>query len=158
VTDASGRANVTLIGGNPRPTNGLATVFARSSGPDGLLVETSSRVLFSGPPQVSLNTPGMGPGAYAYTVPDQLGNPLAEGTSISVTVDGESIATNGNVAVSLQDRISPGYGSTEFSFTITPVVTPGAPAPDVGRLTIEVDGPGNLRPGAAVTGRAPAGR
>ncbi|NIT57442.1 MAG: hypothetical protein GWN00_14775, partial [Aliifodinibius sp.] len=51
-----------------------------------------------------------------YTVSDQNGNPLAEGTSINVTVDGDNIETLGTLDANLPDTQSPSW--TTFSFLV----------------------------------------
>ena len=129
-------------------------------------VQASTQVLFSGAPRVSLETPGLGLGQYPYTVDDPNGNPLAEGTSITVTVDGENIAVQGQAAVTLADHLMPGSGRTQFRFAIVSTGTAESP-PSVSQIQIAVTGPngsvtafrpGGLRPGASVTGRGPAAR
>lgn len=161
-TGLDGQASVSLTSGNPQPPGSIATITARSSGPNGVAVETSTRVLFSGVPQIVLNTPGQNLGTYTYTVSDAAGFPLSEGTSISVTVEGDNVEARGNTSVSLQDRIAPGFGSTQFQFTVR-ATSSDKPA-SIDTITIEVVGPngtatgyrpGNLRPGASVAGQAP---
>lgn len=163
-TDADGRAGVTLRAANPLPLQtGLATVTARTAGPDGVPVQATTTVLFSGLPRVRLLTPGLALGTYDYVVDDPLGNPLASGTSITVTVDGENVATQGRTTVALGDYLEPGAGRTSFQFRI--VRAPGSVDPAVvTQIKIEVTGPngnveayrpGGLRPGQGVVGRAP---
>ncbi|HEX9952244.1 MAG TPA: Ig-like domain-containing protein [Rubricoccaceae bacterium] len=166
-TNAAGRAQVLLTSGNPLPLpSGLATVTARTAGPDGIQVQASSRVLFSGLTRVRLLTPGLDLGTYEYVVDDPLGNPLASGTSITVSVDGQNVATQGRTTVTLGDYLEPGEGRTRFQFRIVPA--PGSvDTPVVTQIKIEVTGPngdveayrpGGLRPGQSVTGRAPRAR
>ncbi len=166
-TDATGRAQVDLLSANPLPSlTGFGTVTARTSGPDGVAVQASADVLFSGVPRVMLETQGLGMGSYTYVVDDPLGNPLAEGTSITVTVEGENITTSGQLSATLGDAVAAGPGRTRFQFNVRQV--PGGTEPSViTQIKIVVSGPngsaegyrpGSLRPGEAVVGRAPRAR
>jgi len=78
-------------------------------------------VLFSGIPQVSINPTGInvpngGSQSFSYYVGDQNGNPLAGGTTVNVTVEGEKVDAQGDLSVNLPDTQSPGW--TQFSFLV----------------------------------------
>ena len=162
-TDISGEAVVDLMAATPFPNvTGFATVTARTAGANGVPLSASTRVLFSGLPVLRLLTPGMDLGEYTYTVSDPLGNPLAEGTTITVTVEGTAIVTSGRTSVTLSDQTSSGPGLTEFTFRVRPAPNTEE-TPEITSISIAVTGPnggvegfrpGGLRPGAAITGRA----
>ncbi len=166
-TNDAGRASVMLTAANPLPRQtGFGTVTARTAGPNGVQVQTSSEVLFSGTPRITLQTAGMAVGSYQFTVEDELGHPLSSGTSITVTVDGENITTSGQMSATLGDVVTAGPGRTQFQFTVRPV--PGSETPPViTQIKIETSGPngsaggyrpGALRPGVSVVGRTQPAR
>ena len=51
---------------------------------------------------------------------DQNGNPLAGGTSIAVTVEGDDVDAQGDLEVSLPDTQSPAW--TQFNFLVYDIV------------------------------------
>ncbi len=126
LTDEQGQASVNLFTAAPMPEHpvygpGFATVTAQTANENHVKIETTSLVLFSGYPMMdvtptSVNIPNGGAQSFVYTLNDQNGNPLAEGTSISVSVDGESVKATGDVNVNLPDTQSRGW--TVFSFTV----------------------------------------
>ncbi len=126
LTNDRGEASVTLISAAPQPEHpvlgkGFATITAQTADENDHTIETSTLVLFSGLPQITLtptsfNIPNGGSQTFYYTVSDQNGNPLAEGTSILVEVDGESVDAVGDLALNLPDTQSKSW--TQFSFTV----------------------------------------
>lgn len=169
-TNADGIARVTLFSGNPRPAGRVAVITARSSGADGVPVETTSRVLFSGVPQIEMlqgpdGFPGTLPtGSYRYRVSDDAGFPLAGGTTITVTVEGENVESSGRTSVTLEDRIEPGPNKTDFQFSIRRADTELPASVDL--ILIEVEGPNGTAtaswspanmPRGPVVGRSPVG-
>lgn len=161
-TDVGGRGSVVLTAANPLPPGDYATLRARTSGADGVAIETTVRVLFSGVPRIVLLTAGQELGTYRYRVSDPRNFPLAEGTAITVTVEGANVETRGNIGETLEDEIEPGSGRTDFQFTVRKT-DPALPAA-IDLIRIDVVGPngtatgqrpGNLRPGVSVAGRAP---
>jgi hypothetical protein len=88
---------------------------------------------------------------------DRNGNPLAEGTSIGVTIAGTKVIATGNISTLLSDTVFlnggmtyadvlRGPGITEFSFAVTedPDGEIGD-TPSLNQVTISVSGPnGNL--------------
>ncbi|MDT0630655.1 Ig-like domain-containing protein [Rubrivirga sp. S365] len=156
-TDASGRASVTLLTGNPSPPGGWITVSARTSGADGAPVEADARVLLTGRPQVSLETAGLELGTYRYVVSDGSGHPLAAGTQISVAVEGQNVVPRGDLDVSLVDEVRSGPGRTEFQFAVREDDPAGDPA-RVDEILIDVTGPNGSVRAHRVRGEAGARR
>lgn len=161
-TGANGQASATLLTGNPYPADGWATITARTSGIDGERVEESTRVLLTGVPTIVLYTAGMDLGSYVYEVKDPNGNPLSEGTSINVSVEGTNVKTRGQVQVNLGDIVGAGPGRTQFEFSIGVADTESEESPSVDEIKISVTGPngnvegtrpGNLGPGVVIAGR-----
>ena len=144
-TDAVGLATSTLLTGNPFPLDGYGTITARTSGADGEQIEATTLVLLSGRARVTLLTAGMGLGPYDYVVSDQNGNPLAKGTTISVTVTGQNVKALGDVETTLGDEVLPGPGLTEFTFSIVADDPSSDDVPAVQEIKIEVTSPnGNV--------------
>jgi hypothetical protein len=121
-TDELARASVILQSANPLPPNGLGTITARTVGVDGASVSGNTLVLFSGKTTVELRYDGGGLETgglnFTYWVTDDLGNPVVEGSTASVTVDGEAIQTIGQTSVTIPDALGPGPGITEFQFRV----------------------------------------
>jgi hypothetical protein len=126
LTNTVGQASVNLISSAPKPNHptlgaGFATVTARTANENQETIETGAIVLFSGVPQISINptfisVPQGGSQSFQYFVQDQNGNPLAEGTEISVSIEAGDIKAVGNIDVSLPDTQSPSW--TTFSFSL----------------------------------------
>jgi hypothetical protein len=126
LTDNQGIGSVELISAEPRPFHqtlgaGFATVTASTVDENSAIISRETIVLFSGIPQISvtptsINIPNAGSQSFSYYVGDQNGNPLAGGTSISVTVEGEDIDAQGDLDVSLPDTQSPAW--TQFNFLV----------------------------------------
>ncbi len=125
-TDEMGRASVDLMSAKPLPDHpifgpGFATITASSSDENQNIVSDQTIVLFSGIPQIlvspaSINVPNGGSQSFNYTVSDQNGNPLASGTSISVSIEGENVDVQGDTDVSIPDTQSKAW--TQFGFTV----------------------------------------
>ncbi len=129
-TDGQGKATVELISNNPRPEHpdlgpGYATIEAQTVDENDEQITTSTTVLFSGVPQVkninptNFSIPNGGSQQFTYEVSDQNGNPLAPGTNISVNAEGQGIEVIGDVSVTLGDAFQSGYGTTDFTFTLS---------------------------------------
>jgi hypothetical protein len=129
-TDASGFAQAKLYGGNPQPVDavlgkGFTWVKAFTVGEGGKSVQDSLLVLFSGGAKIDGPASGftLGDGgtlSFDYVVADTNGNPLTEGTTITVTVTGSSdVKSAGDIGVTLGDTQTKGRGTTNFSFTLT---------------------------------------
>jgi hypothetical protein len=130
LTDDQGIGSVNLISAEPRPFHqtlgaGFATVTASTVDENSSIISKETIVLFSGIPQVSvtptsINIPNAGSQSFSYYVGDQNGNPLAAGTSISVSVEGEDVDAQGDLDVSLPDTQSPYW--TQFNFLVFDIV------------------------------------
>ncbi len=126
LTDMQGIGSVNLISAEPRPNHplfgaGFATITASTIDENSQLISKETIVLFSGIPQVSINPtsisiPNGGSQSFSYFVGDQNGNPLAGGTNITVSVEGEEIEAQGDLDITLPDTQSPGW--TQFSFLV----------------------------------------
>lgn len=126
LTDPQGQASVNLISAAPQPSHpqlgpGFATVTATTIDENQNQIEADAIVLFSGIPTISIQPtsfaiPNGGSQTFVYRVSDQNDNPLAEGTSISVAVEGDNIEAFGTLDTNLPDTQSPAW--TVFSFLI----------------------------------------
>ncbi len=126
LTDDQGIGSVELISAEPRPFHatlgaGFATVTASTVDENSATISRETIVLFSGIPQVSvtptsINIPNAGSQSFSYYVGDQNGNPLAGGTSISVSVEGDDVDAQGDLNVLLPDTQSPAW--TQFNFLV----------------------------------------
>ncbi len=126
LTDDQGIGSVELISAEPRPFHatlgaGFATVTASTVDENSATISRETIVLFSGIPQVSvtptsINIPNAGSQSFSYYVGDQNGNPLAGGTSITVSVEGDDVDAQGDLDVSLPDTQSPAW--TQFNFLV----------------------------------------
>ncbi len=147
LTNESGIGSVNLISALPRPVHptlgeGFATITASTVDENSNTISRETIVLFSGVPQVSINptninVPNGGFQSFTYYVNDQNGNPLAGGTSIKVTVEGESVDAQGDIDFTMPDTQSPAW--TQFSFVIFDIVDTVAVHPATAK--IEINGP-----------------
>jgi len=157
-TDLTGRASVTLISGNPLPLGiprepfpfdqpGYAKVTAQTVGENQQTIVDRTIVLFSGSTRITLNSPSP-PYTIAakqsltfnYTVSDENGNPLVQGTTIRVATTRGDVA--GDTNVQLDDFLVRGVGSTDFTFILTNNDPPLGTAEDA-IVTIKVNGSDN---------------
>jgi hypothetical protein len=125
-TNSLGEASVNLLSAAPRPSHpilgpGFATITATTANENQNAISTEVIVLFSGVPQISISPtsfaiPNGGSQSFIYTVSDQNSNPLAEGTSITVSVSGENVKTFGKLNYDLPDTQSRSW--TQFGFTV----------------------------------------
>jgi hypothetical protein len=124
LTDDLGRSTVTLLT-QPFPNHptygpGFFEVTASTINENNDDIQTETVRLLSGLPQISVdpgtfNIPNSGSQFFNYTVSDGNGNPLSEGTTISVTVAEGDLKVSGDVDVRLPDTQSKAF--TFFSFT-----------------------------------------
>ncbi len=120
-TNSDGIAGVDLISANPRPTGGIAIITAKTVGDSGTVVSRTIPVVFSGAPQIDAPSQPFvitdsGSYSFDYSVHDINGNPLTEGTAISVSVDGAGageLIIEGDKSVTLPDTDDPRF--TQFS-------------------------------------------
>jgi hypothetical protein len=155
-TDQEGRGTVNLTSANPLPGDGIVHVRASTADDGQVEVWGTTPVIMSGVPIVTVS-PGVAriDQTYVVTVMDQNGNPLVEGTTMSVQVQGESVKSVGNTSVTFDDsvflggqdyqHVLRGPGITEFTFRAVSDINPLAPeTPTVEAITITVAG-GNGR-------------
>jgi hypothetical protein len=126
LTNESGIGSVNLISALPKPNHptlgeGFATVTASTIDENSNTISRETIVLFSGIPQVSINpssinVPNAGSQQFTFFVGDQNGNPLSNGTNVTVTVEGESVDAQGDLDFSLPDTQSPSW--TQFNFVV----------------------------------------
>lgn len=93
LTDADGQAQTTLTITEDRPENNIIVVTATTSGAEGQEVVGQTAIFLSGPPVrvVLEDTPFETGESYDYQVKGGInGNPLPEGTQITVEVEGEN--------------------------------------------------------------------
>lgn len=157
-TDENGMASVNLYSAAPRPEHaiygkGFATITGYTADENQNEISSTTLVLFSGAPMIDVDPttfaiPNGGAQYFGYTVSDQNGNPLSEGTSITVTIDGEMVSTRGDISKSLPDTQSKGW--TQFGFVLYDA-EPDTVAPGFVSVTIETDGP-NGGAGIMITG------
>lgn len=127
LTNAQGRGTVDLLSANPLPPDGIAVVTATTADRNENPVTGRTPVVFSGIPVVTI-TPSVARlnQTYQVEVTDQNGNPLVEGTTISVRVEGRQVQAVGNTNVTLDDTaflggityddVVRGPGVTQFTF------------------------------------------
>ncbi|GMQ81488.1 MAG: hypothetical protein BMS9Abin05_0920 [Rhodothermia bacterium] len=151
-TDPDGRGTVNLMSANPLPADGIVLVAAESADDLENVVSGSTPVIMSGVPVVSVSpATAILDQTYLLTVVDQNGNPLVEGTTITVFVEGESVKAVGHTDVQLDDsvflggqlyeHVLRGPGITEFTFRAVSDINPLAPEiPEVEAITITVAG------------------
>ncbi len=154
-TDPEGRGAVSLISANPLPADGIAIVTATTADKDNVEVQGRTPVIFSGVPVVTISPLSIAVGTtYNFTVTDQNGNPLVEGTSIAAEVQGTAVKAVGNTSLQLSDsgfsggmgydNVIRGAGITSFVMRAVENVDPNAsnpPTPVVEAVTISVAGP-----------------
>jgi hypothetical protein len=119
VTDAQGRASVSLITAQPLPKDGIAVVTARVVGRGDSLISATVPVLFSGPTQLSIQPAAITSDSlqsFIYSVKDPNGNPLSGGTRVRVTAQNGSVL--GDIDVTLPDLQEKGVGKTDFAFAL----------------------------------------
>lgn len=152
-TDAQGQGAVNLLSANPLPANGIAHISAYTADDQQRVVSDKIPVVFSGTPVITVN-PGSASRntTYNYTVMDYNGNPLAQGTNISVQVEGTAVKAAGHVSIQLDDtafaggidyeHVVRGPGITHFTFRVLDNVDPLNPeTPVVDVISIKSSGP-----------------
>lgn len=104
LTGASGGGSVNLISANPRPSDGIAIVTATTADENQNDVTAQTPVLLSGPAVLEVS-PGYAAlnTTYTVTISDDLGNPLTQGTSLNVRVEGTKVKAVGSTSVQLAD-------------------------------------------------------
>lgn len=152
-TNPQGRGSVDLTSANPLPEDGVAHVTARTADEDRQRIEKRTPVVFTGVPVVTVSPaqPQLGQW-YHVTVTDPNGNPLVEGTSINVSVEGTMVKAVGHTDVTLDDTaflggdeyddIVRGDGITEFDFkAVEDDDIDKTGTPQVESISVRVTGP-----------------
>ena len=147
VTGAQGTASVTIISGPPQPDHpnlgpGYVLVSASTADINDTEISDDVLVLFSGTSNIVFPG-GQGPilvgEPYNFYVYDQNQNPLAAGTSITVSAEGTNVVAVGNTNVQLTDNLygdhtfetpEETFGITRFTFG----VAQGEQVDDMGQL------------------------
>lgn len=154
-TDPEGRGAVSLISANPLPADGIGVVTATTADKNNNIVSGQTPVIFSGAPVVTISPISVAVGTtYNFTVTDQNGNPLVDGTSITSEVQGTAVKAVGHTSVQLADygfsggmayeHVVRGSGITQFVMRAVDNVDPNAtnpPTPVVEAVSISVSGP-----------------
>ncbi|MDZ7718938.1 MAG: carboxypeptidase regulatory-like domain-containing protein [Balneolaceae bacterium] len=145
---SNGKAIATLTMGNPIPSDGEVTVRAYTTNDQQNTIDVETDLIFSRQPIIttSTNSIDLSNGddlTIDFTVEDSNGFPMVEGTTISVTAEGESIELIGQTDVTLRD-VDPDFSNiedlTEFKFNVNDSDSDtNEDAPVI--ITIEVDGP-----------------
>lgn len=147
LTSTLGAASVTLYSANPLPNHpvfgpGFAAITAATIDESFATIRQSTLVLFSGIPLINcspfgFDIPNGSSQLFNYTVMDQNGNPLTEGTSITVEGEGKDFILTGDKEVTLPDTQSRAW--TTFSFSVSDAVDTVAA---VNRLVITIKSDG----------------
>lgn len=127
LTNQSGIASADLIMAEPsNPIHpslgpGFATITASTADENQQTISKSAVVLFSGAPIISVtptsfNIANGGSQSFTYSVHDANNNPMVEGTSITVSVGGKDVASQGDVSVTLPDTQDRTW--THFQFLV----------------------------------------
>jgi hypothetical protein len=155
----NGLATTELTVANPIPAGGIATVTATTADDNEQEILTTTQLIFSGAPNITV-TPGTFNIANAadqqfdYTVTDGNGLPMAEGTTITVTVDGDQVSLLGDLDITIgspNSSFSNLSKLTDYSFIIDDADPDNSNDSPV-QITIEVEGPnGSAR--ESITGR-----
>lgn len=144
----NGRAAATLTIGNPMPSDGIATITATTADNDQQQILATKNIVISGSPIItvtpeSFDLENAEDLQFIYTVADANGNPMAEGTTIRVTVEGDAINVLGDVDITvgeLNNSFSNIDELTNYSFVIDDA-NPDEINDTPVQITIEVSGP-----------------
>lgn len=147
-TDELGVGTVELISALPHPVDpffgeGFAKITGTTIDENSQNISRDIYVLFSGVPVVTIDPitfdiPNAGSQSFNYYVGDQNGNPLAGGTTVSVSVDGENVAALGELNFEIPDTQSQLW--TQFNFLVYDVQDTVETSTPVS-ITVSADGP-----------------
>lgn len=126
VTDESGQATVNLYTASPQPTlpsKGIGSVTGKTIDENGITLETSQIVIFSGAPIITFSPTGFDVAngsstTINVTVKDINGNPVAANSIVSFEIDGTGAKLVGKTGYDVPDALGSGYGITDFSITL----------------------------------------
>jgi hypothetical protein len=120
-TDDEGIASAFLRTNNTEP--GIATVRIETIDENSEEISRDIDVLFSGEPELlvsptNIDLLGFESETFTVNLSDQNGNPLAGGTTLSVSVDNDNLVLVGTTSAELNDTQKTGEGYTEFEFQL----------------------------------------
>lgn len=145
--DERGEATVDLTVANPSPPGGIATVTASTSDVNEENISTSTEIIFSKEPLITITPDNVMDRTFDYTVMDSEENPMVAGTSISVTADRTDIELAGDVNVTVGSPKSTSDRNSTIS-NLDDLTNYAFELKDTGEeiygdvvLTIEADGP-----------------
>lgn len=156
-TDQNGTTSADLRSMNASP--GLATVTVKTIDETSSTIEKELDVVFSGSPILSIESGSIdmdnfSSERFTYTLQDDNGYPMAEGTTIDVLFNNENLDLTGDTEVTLGDYSEGGDGKTEFGFQVSKPDTVDVFG-DL-TLTIVADGPnGTVRETVTYEGDEP---
>lgn len=102
-TDALGRGSAAWVSAEPMPPQGVVTVTSTTADENRQNVTARTAMVLSGKPRITISSSSAALRSYTFTVTDELGNPLAGGTKISVRVEGTKVKGVGHTSVTLDD-------------------------------------------------------
>lgn len=144
-TDVTGSGVASWLGGDPKPSEGSATVIATTIGINGIAVSETLVVTYSRQARILVGAPATfqmsrgGSLTVNYKVGDDLGNPLAFGAGIQVSTSaGSRVSLTGDIDITMGDTRD--TNDTWFSFTIADTANSVTTQRSF-TLTISVDGP-----------------
>lgn len=118
-TDGSVSADLRSINATP----GSATVTVKTIDENSNTIEKNIDIVFSGSPQLEtdgeIDTENFDSENFSYSLSDENGNPMVEGTNITVNFSNENLVLSGDTDVTLGDFSESGDGKTEFGFQVT---------------------------------------
>ncbi len=125
-TDDLGFASATWVAAPPLTVDpifgpGFIRITASTADENLQTISKTSVVLISGTPQISItpttfDIPNGGSQSFYYSVSDSNGNPLMSGNTITVTVEGQNIGSEGDLNVNIPDTQSKSW--TQFQFLV----------------------------------------
>ncbi len=121
-TDQNGTTSSGLRSMNASP--GLATVTVKTIDENSTTIERDLDVVFSGSPLIniesgSIDMDNFTSERFTYTLQDENGHPMVEGTTINVSANNDNLELNGDTEVTLGDYSEAGDGKTEFGFQVS---------------------------------------
>ncbi|MDZ7757451.1 invasin domain 3-containing protein [Rhodohalobacter sp.] len=144
-TDADGYATSQLQTNQTSP--GTATVRVETVDENSARISRELDILFSGKPQLTVTPDDIDledftSQTFAVTLEDENGNPLAEGTQLSVDVNNDQLTLSGDIDVTIGDETESGEGVTEFEFELRQ--TDDEPITQNVTVTVRADGPNGI--------------
>ncbi len=145
-TDVHGFAASNLLTNNDSP--GPATVRVETVDENSVKLSREIELFFTGKPQLSINPESFDLNdftskTFEITLADENGNPLSEGTTLTVDVDHPELEVSGFTEITLPDTHLSGPESTEFSFILR---NPDRiPITQDVTVTIATEGPNGLK-------------